>query len=200
VGHHIIGLGGLARSGKDTVAAHLVERYGFKRYAFADVLKTAALRLDPIVVAGLVDSLNVARIIGRETGDTTHQGRVAFRLSQVVDALGWERAKDIPEVRRTLQEYGMAVREIDQDFWVRAVIRPALDESRPVVITDVRFPNEVAAVRRHGGLFVRVTRPGIESDGHVSESLDVWPDRWLDNCGTLDDLGVEVDNVIGMML
>lgn len=37
----VLGLMGKARSGKDTAAAVLVEEFGFRRYAFADLLKDA---------------------------------------------------------------------------------------------------------------------------------------------------------------
>jgi hypothetical protein len=41
-----------------------------------------------------------------------------------------------------------------------------------VVISDVRFANEVEAVRNAGGKVVRIIRPNTEPvDNHVSESL-----------------------------
>ena len=77
----LIGLVGKKRAGKDTVAATLVEGFGFVRYAFADPLKAASLAADPLVP-----------IWGGH-----------HRLSVVVRVLGWERAKENPEVRRFLQ-------------------------------------------------------------------------------------------------
>lgn len=41
-GPAVVGLTGVARSGKDTVGRMLVERYGFTRVAFADGLKSMA--------------------------------------------------------------------------------------------------------------------------------------------------------------
>jgi len=40
-----LAVSGKMRSGKDTLAARLVERYGFRRYAFADRLKAVASEL-----------------------------------------------------------------------------------------------------------------------------------------------------------
>ena len=37
----IVGVSGLKRSGKDTVAELLVKEYGFERYSFADPIKEA---------------------------------------------------------------------------------------------------------------------------------------------------------------
>ncbi|MFD6638340.1 hypothetical protein ACFWDN_21265 [Micromonospora chalcea] len=147
----LVGMMGRARAGKDTVAARLVEAHGFRRYAFADALKEAALIADPIVIP--VDTVG---------------GSV--RLSEVVAGAGWEAAKEVREVRRTLQQFGIGIRHLQPDFWVRVVMDEVTHRTGPVVITDVRFPNEATAIRNAGGILVRVIRPGQdESDQHVSE-------------------------------
>ena len=147
----LVGLIGRKRVGKDTVAARLVEKHGFRRFAFADLLREAALDLDPIVVPA-------------------QPAWASYRLSEIVARDGWEGAKELPEVRRTLQNYGVAIRQVDPDFWVRPVMSAVVARSAPAVITDVRFPNEATAVEAAGGVLVRVLRPGLdESDMHESE-------------------------------
>ena len=183
----IIGLAGKARSGKDTVASHLMRHYGFVRYAFADALRDAALALDPIIdnTVETIDGSPFLRFL---------------RLSEVVEADGWEAAKEHPEVRRTLQNYGVAIREIQPEFWIDAAMAEADRESRPVVVTDVRFPNEVEAIRARGGLFVRVTRPGVYGvNEHISEhAIDHIPaDYTIHNAGSLDDLAASVRRQLG---
>jgi hypothetical protein len=166
----LIGMIGKKRSGKDSVAAVLVDEYDFTRYAFADPLKEAALALDPFV--------------GNAAGWD-------YRLSAVVEREGWEAAKERPEVRRTLQNYGVAIREIDPDFWLRTTMRRVIEHRGPVVVTDCRFPNEAEAIRSAGGKVVRVIRPGLVStDTHVSETAldDFVADAEIINSGTLDDL------------
>jgi hypothetical protein len=185
----LIGLLGKKRSGKDSFASVLVEEFGFQRVAFADPLRDAALALDPFV------------------GPTSLPGDLApsyHRLSEVIDALGWEAAKDFaPEVRRILQALGTdAIRALDDGFWVRMAMqqveylrihRPFGSEdvpARPVVVTDVRFPNEAEAIRRAGGVLIRVERPGFDGDGHVTETaLDGWPEDYVvDNDADLEAL------------
>jgi hypothetical protein len=176
-----IALTGLARAGKDSVAARLVEHHGYVRVAFADKLKEAALRTDPI--------------IDTAPGLYTHERR----LSAVVAAVGWERAKDeYPEVRRYLQEYGQTVREIRPTFWIEAAmadVRAAWAAGKPVVFTDVRYTNEADALTAAGFDIVRVTRPGQTPGDHVSERqmLDYPADREIVNGGTLDDLAAQAD-------
>jgi len=173
----IIGLIGKKRSGKDTFAHGLP---GYTRVAFADPLRQAALALDPIV------------------GRPALPGELApmrdVRLSEVVDAIGWERAKDcVPEVRRILQRLGTeSIRAIDPDFWIRAAKAQIDAIDGDVVVTDVRYPNEADAIQTMGGILVRIERPGLPSDGdpHPSESaLDDYPvDVVVQNIGSIEAL------------
>ena len=176
----LIGLTGYARSGKDTFAARLVERHGFTRASFADPVRLAAIRLDPIVALPPAPSYSSRRMI-------------YCRLSEVIRTYGWERAKDeFPEVRRTLQRLGTdAIRTIDPDFWVRMAVGK-LDPDVPTVFTDVRFPNEADAIRAAGGQIVRMVRRDdvLDPARHESETaMDNYvPDSHAYNVGTVEDL------------
>ena len=68
----------------------------------------------------------------------------------------------------------------------------ALRDGHSVVLTDVRFPNESAYVRRREGQLWQIRRPGYEagSTGHASdtEGSEFHPDRVLLNNGDLEDL------------
>ena len=186
---HIIGISGRKRSGKDTFAEQLVKEHGFTRIAFADPLKAVARELDPVVDVHQATPYVVQRI----------------RLS---DVLGpdddWETAKELPEVRRLLQALGVAVREhIDSEVWVDAALVKAAAVPGPVVITDVRFPNEAERVRWDGGKVVRVNRPGLpQTDLHISETAldDLVADYVVGNGGTVADLHESADEVARLVL
>lgn len=150
-----VGIIGRARVGKDTAGAWFVRERGYKRVALADPLKEAALKLDPIV--------------GTEDDFWAVEGD---RLSDVVGFWGWEKAKELPEVRRTLQELGAAIRAIDSEFWLRGALKSVQDANeggQPAVITDVRYPNEAAALKRAGVRLLHINRPGIAHLDHESE-------------------------------
>jgi hypothetical protein len=201
---HLIGLSGRARHGKDTAAAALVEHRGFTRYAFADRMKAYLYALDPQVVLDLSDWPHVMKAAPKSPARDRLHGRRIARLSDLVDGLGWEIAKEIREVRRLLQalgtEAGRAI--LGEDVWVDATFREisraqdaaddaAVDSARlrqvclPAyyqlrsVIADVRFPNEAQAVLDAGGMLIRVVRPGYVTPAvlpHPSETaLDDWP-------------------------
>lgn len=177
----LVGVLGKKRHGKNSAADVLAAEAGFELAAYADPLKEAALALNPIVGANipLPDDHSPTRI---------------RRLVDVVDALGWERAKEyVPEVRRTLARLGTdAVRRLDYDFWVRITAARMDERIAPLAITDVRFPNEAKAITDRGGILVRVVRPDapVDPDPHLSETaLDGYPvDVELVNDGTLSDL------------
>lgn len=180
----IIGVTGRAQHGKDTTGGILVDA-GYKRYAFADQLKALAYGIDPIV----------GYVIDREYLPVR-------RLAKLVDDIGWESAKAEPEVRRFLIALGIGVREhIGWDAWVRALERVVDNgDPEPVVITDVRFPNEAEWIHALGGIIIRVTRPGTdavdpnnESERHVA-TLDA--DYDITNDGDIHKLRAKVTSVL----
>lgn len=177
----LIGLTGKAGAGKDTLAGGLAE-YGFIRVGFADALKEAALATDPYV------------------DDLGHGGRGGFykiRLAQLVHLEGWDEAKKSPEVRRYLQTFGVAMRTARPGIWIDIAggrIDEALTAGTDVVVTDVRFPDEVEAIRERGGHLVRVERENRQNlganSGHVSETAvdDITPDYIFQNNGPLEEI------------
>ena len=188
----LIGLVGAKRSGKDTVADHLVAKHGFTKVAFADPLKEMALALDPIV-------------------HTEWDYGVAWdRLSEVVTDLGWEEAKEYPEVRRTLQRLGTEVirNHVGTDYWIERMDRRLSRMAargvgvERVVITDCRFPNEASLVHTRGGCLVLVERPALaQLDSHASESI--WRtapfDNALHNTHDIAYLHAQVDRLVDLI-
>jgi len=162
---------GAKQSGKDTAANFLVSKLGYTRLAFADRLKELLYEANPMVT------------------------KSGYRLRGIVDQVGWDDAKEsYPEVRQALQRVGLACRiHIGDTVWVDIVAEQVRDlraEGKAVVLTDVRFPNEVEMVRELGGALVRVIRHGQElgTDDHISETAlaDVPVDDELWNPGKMD--------------
>jgi hypothetical protein len=169
-----IALIGRARVGKDTAAAFLADQYGYTPMAFADPLRDIAADLDPLV-------------------DPDEHG---MRYTDALRAVGYDAAKArFPEVRQVLQRLGVAVRDhVGPDVWVDALDRrvDALPAETPVVVTDVRFPNEAERLAALGFTLVRLTREAAAGAAplHVSETaLDEWPtDFRFSNDGPVDAL------------
>lgn len=179
-----VGIVGRKRSGKDTAAQALVEELGYARHGLADPLKDAALKLDPIVTV-------IPQFYSN--GDSE-----PVRLSEVVAADGWENAKDeYPEVRRILQKLGdEAGRQVHgPDTWIDQLLRKTWasnDAGRPVVVPDVRYPNEAERLRAAGFLIVRIDRPGFsdpQPGEHASEQVErLFFHHIVRNEGSVEDL------------
>lgn len=194
--HPMIGLIGRKRSGKDTAAAYLTEHHGYTRVAFADNVRAMALAIDPIVGHVLADTRAPRWAVGA-LRRLWEPAVAPIRLSEIVESIGWERAKEIPEVRHLLQRVGTeAVRNIiGDDTWINLSMQQAdklAADGIPVVFTDVRFENEADAIRERGGILVTLVRDRSElpPDAHVSERLadSYRADVTVYNTGTLADL------------
>jgi hypothetical protein len=188
----IIGITGKARNGKDSVGQVLVQDYGFVQHSFAAALKSLLRDINPIV---------------------DKYGNHIQSYLQFLDG-NWEALKENPdaggEVRRLLQELGTRIRALNDSFWLEVVKNQVLADLSvgDVVITDVRFVNEEAAIRNWAkslgteAYIIRVVRPGITfMDGttaaHVSETelLHIQDNIVIYNDGSLEELREAVKRV-----
>lgn len=195
----IIALTGEARAGKDTVADRLVSKHGFTRIALADEVRRAALAIDPWITIDEQER--------RTHGLTT--GPLPVRLSAVVDMLGWDEAKKIREVRRTLQRVGTegGWQIHGEDLWTTLADRKiaALDEITPVVITDARMPHEQPWIDEIHAVGVKIIRPDNphrlqgEAARHLSEQGGIRTDHTLLNDTTIDELDLRVDALVAQL-
>jgi len=158
----LVGLLGQAKSGKDTIATYLKSNHNFHQLAFADKLK------------------NVTKDL------------FGLSISQVYSQEG--KMEMIPRYGKTprtlLQEVGTALRSVHPSIWIDYVISDYLSHyqttNRHVVISDVRYINEVEAIRNANGLVVRVVREDYQSlqgaeAQHASETEQLMiPDSDLD--------------------
>lgn len=74
-----------------------------------------------------------------------------------------------------------------------------LGKNVTVVISDIRFQNEAAFVREHGGVLIHVSRDlESNSDDHVSEQTTdaIECDHYIRNDGSLDDLRASAKSIL----
>lgn len=172
----LIGLLGVKGAGKDTAANFLVEKHGFRRIAFGDR-----------VYAELAEAFGVTvEFLGNRETKETPLAELALQncaeSSFVTCVLGLLRAQHetlertgafdrdaalrAPRSPRVLlQWWGTEYRRthVRDTYWVDIVEQALRDNpGQSFVVTDVRMTNEVALVRRMGGVLMRVRRPGLE--------------------------------------
>jgi hypothetical protein len=183
---NLIGVCGLIGSGKDTIAGTLVG-IGWTRYSMAKPLKdmTAALFNWP---RDMVEGDTAESRAWREQRDDWWSERLAREITP----------------RSVLQYMGTEVmrQNFHDDIWVACMEKFYAENGPHIVISDVRFPNEIAAIRRLGGEIWHVYRPPLPywferaamgkdiPEVHLSERawLDIEPDQTFWNTGSLQDL------------
>lgn len=163
----LIGLTGLAGSGKSVVADVLVTEFGFTRVKFAAPLKNMLRTM--LGDMGFCEDDRERMLEGDLKEVEIPELGVTPRLLMVT--LGTEWGRDC----------------VRKDLWLRLWEAQA-DRFERVVVDDVRFPNEVDLIRERGGVIWRLDRPGLAAGTHISEQLDAEPDLTLVNDRTLEGL------------
>jgi hypothetical protein len=191
----LIAICGFQGSGKDTVAAILVE-HGFVKMSFAGLLKdivSILFQWDRDLLEGI-----------------TTESR---KWRETVDEW-WTTRLHIPNLtpRYVLQHIGTDVfrNHFHPDIWIAALERKLINHMNlknlnKVVITDCRFSNEIEMIRKLNGLFVHVHRGNLPSwfgkedefpkNIHVSELewTKMFFDKSIDNTGiTMEELKCKV--------
>jgi hypothetical protein len=171
-----IGIGGYATSGKDALADVLVELHHFNKQFTSSALRQAMLTLNPWVQG------------------EDHQWH---RYADYEELAGsYEAAKTHPEVRRLLQVIGVDIGRLMFGVnvcvdWLRPVVAGLMAQGTSVVVTGIRYPDELEWVRSAGGTAVWVGRPGVGPvNGHSSDNT-LGPEDFdirVQNDGTLADL------------
>jgi hypothetical protein len=159
----IIGVCGLIGAGKDTMADYLVNIHQFRRESFANTLKDA-----------------VSAVFGWDRDLLEGRTRHSREWREQVDAW-WADRLNMPELtpRWVLQYWGTEVvrRSFHDDTWIASLENRLRKTTDDVVISDCRFPNEIAAIKRAGGLVVRVHR-GPDPDWYgFAEMINRGPEK-----------------------
>ena len=159
----IIGVVGLIGAGKDTMADYLVNIHQFRRESFANTLKDA-----------------VSAVFGWDRDLLEGRTRHSREWREQVDAW-WADRLGMPELtpRWVLQYWGTEVvrRSFHDDTWIASLENRLRKTTDDVVISDCRFPNEIGAIKRAGGLVIRVHR-GPDPDWYrFAEMINRGPEK-----------------------
>jgi hypothetical protein len=142
----LLGISGKARAGKDSTADYIIKTIGGSKDSFARPVKEVVKAAYGFYEDQLYG--NQKDTIDEYWGITP---RHAFQL------VGTDLFRA----------------QVDKDFWVKAFLRSIKDKEGLLIVPDVRFPNEVKAIKDNGGQVWRVIRKDFPTpkDEHISETI-----------------------------
>lgn len=176
----LIGLLSKKRMGKDTTADYLVNKYDFIKMTFAQPLK------------------DICKILFMFTDEQQY----GDKLKEEIDPR-WDISP------RTAYQYigtdlfrdqlDKIMPRIGKDIWVYHLLlryQETIKNNKNIVISDVRFENEVKLIHDLGGIIIKIDRDIENSDEHLSEReidniMDY--DYIIYNIGTLTELYDKID-------
>lgn len=205
----IIGIGGKLQHGKDVVADHLVDELGWVKVGMSDALNEILVVLNPLIVQQWEIDVTVKKAWwSRKTVTVPVEHRRTIRYADLIEEVGYVKAKEDPEVRRLLQVMGTEVGRmmIDPNIWTKMMTKKVRELKKKgvpgVIVTGIRFPNESKAIKTLGGSLWWVDRPGhvadSDSGSHDSENSLAADDFEvvIVNDRSLNDLRSKVDDLV----
>ena len=176
----IIGITGLKRSGKDTIAEYLQEHYNYKVFRFADPIKD--------MITNLLTYMD-------------------FTPNEILKYTEREKEIPIPGLKSSWRQLAQGIgtswgREmIDRNVWIN-ILDNASKNYDKVVVSDVRFNNEAAWIKNKNSnnIIIKVERDLCELDDHTSESgiNEQFIDQIIYNNDKLDSLYYCINLIEGL--
>jgi hypothetical protein len=177
----VIAICGLKRSGKDTIADFLCHEYGYEKIKIASPLKNAIKHLF---------NLSEEQIEGHEKD--TIDSRWGVEPRKLMQFFGTE------IMQYKVQEI---LPDIGRHFWIRRLIEEHIDNTKLLVIPDLRFKHEYDILKKYDVEFWRVERhfdiSSMTHDNHSSELeyLDIPVCKVFEN-KCVDNLYSDVKNYL----
>ena len=178
----VVGLIGLKGCGKSTVARVFTDR----EFAIVSLASPLRAMLGTLLAARGVSTEEVARMLTGDKKESPHWALNGKSPRHAMQTLGTEWGRDL----------------MAPTIWVDAWRDDAMRHKR-VVVDDVRFPNEVGAIKALGGTMVRIVRAAlVAGDTHVSETFttSLKADHQLVNDGDLVKLEASARGIADAVL
>jgi hypothetical protein len=187
----LIGFMGPKGSGKSTGSNYLVEKYGYQEYSFADPLKK---------ICKILFMFDDEQLYGsqaqKESPDSKWFNCSARTAMQFIgtDLLRDQLDKIMPGLGKDVFTYHFML-------WYKQQI--SINPNLLIVISDVRFQNEVDCIKYLGGTIIKINRNyegSTNNDSHQSETEQqeiISYDYVINNNTTIEIFNESINKIIG---
>lgn len=179
----LIGIVGLKRTGKDTMADYLIKNYGYNKVAFADPIK---------------DILNILFGWDKELLESNMKDEKCELDVIPRDMMKWI-GTDIFQYEIYKKFPNLKIKK--NTIWVEAIKNKIKDIDK-TVISDVRFLHEVEFIKENNGILVYIDK--IELTTGLDYDLDIIIKNYIDykveNKDTKDKFYKNINNFVLMAL
>jgi len=178
----LIALTGSMNSGKTTSSNYLTHTYGFTEYAFAN----------PIKDIGLVLGFEKHQMYGTQKQKSEMNQYLNISGREFLQKFGTEICRDLlPQILPSMQlGESKSIWILLFEIYMEKIIKEYPNGC--IVVSDVRFLNEAAVIKKYGGYIIKIERPSDVSNTelfkHSSEMTQIKPDFTIDNIGTIETL------------
>lgn len=193
----IIGLVGVERSGKDTIADYLVANHNFKKHNMADPIREIAKIMFDWPAELLTGPAK--DIIDPVTGIKPRDFFTWFGTDIAQFAI----YKQFPALESSIPP---------RTIWARAMTSFIKTHIRThnIVIPDIRFIHEAKALQAAGGILIRISNPDRETESQInkydlaelmsSSNNYISPANKFTNKGTLPELYKNIESLLDSLI
>lgn len=186
----IIAVTGIARSGKDTTADYLVQKYGYVRLAYADIMKSI-----------LCSTFNITPQELEAYKNDKYSFLAVFNAKQ---QMSWQEDVYTPlevNFRNILENFGQSMKALfGEKVWSNLIVQKIKELNHDkIVVSDVRFHVEIDGLRENFNdvTLLRVTNGLQPASEHASEvqHLEFTDYTLIDNTKDLEWLYTQIDQI-----
>ena len=136
----IIALTGIARSGKDTTADYLVQKYGYIRLAYADIMKSI-----------LCSTFNITPEELEAYKNDKYSFLAVFNAKQSMNTYKYPYDELKVNFRNILENFGQSMKALfGEKVWSNLIVQKIKELNHDkIVVSDVRFHVEIDGLREN---------------------------------------------------
>lgn len=188
----LIGFVGEIGSGKTTVADYLIGKYKFDEYHFASPLKQIAIAM----------GFTQTQVYGTQEQKLEKNEHWNISAREFLQKIGTDFGRIILPAMIPNMDMGNSGSPWIHLFEIKWAKLCKEKEYPVLIVSDCRFPNEVASIKERGGYIIKITRPAEPRKGaehnHSSETgiSSLYHDVLIVNDGTKEKLFECIEDIM----